>query len=81
MLSTALSVQGSRRIGMAARRSSTWVVRGRICFIRRRISGIIEVDEYGDYLGVLRARTKEDGYFEAVILAAGVSEDINSTRW
>ena len=41
-LSTVLSARGWRKIGMAARRSSTWEVRGQICFTRRRISGIIK---------------------------------------
>ena len=41
-LSTASSVRGWRRIGMGVRRLSTWGVRGRICFTRRRILGIID---------------------------------------
>ena len=42
MLSTALSVRGWRRIGMGVRRLLIWGVVGRICFIRRRILGIID---------------------------------------
>lgn len=48
---TALSVPGSRRIGMGVRRLLIWGVRGRICFIRRRVFGISEVD--GGWLGFL----------------------------
>lgn len=40
--SIALSVRGWRRIGMGVRRLLIWGVRGRICFIRRRVFGIIE---------------------------------------
>ena len=40
--STVLSVRGWRRIGTGARRLSIWGVRGRICFTRRRILGIID---------------------------------------
>ena len=40
--STASSARGWKKIGMGARRLSIWAVRGRICFTRRRILGIIE---------------------------------------
>ena len=45
MLSTALNVHGSRKIGTDARRLSIWAVPGRICSIKRRTFGIIERSE------------------------------------
>lgn len=40
-LFTALNVQGWKRIGMDVRKLLIWGVRERICFIRRRLFGII----------------------------------------
>ena len=59
---TALSVRGWRRIGMGVRRSLIWGVVARICFIRRRILGIIEqqgADEGLLIWGILRCWDRE----------------------
>lgn len=39
---TASSVRAWRRIGMGVLRLLIWVVRGRICFTRKRVFGIID---------------------------------------
>ena len=45
MRSTALNVRVSRRTAMDAPRSSIWEVRGRICSIKRKVSGINDLQE------------------------------------
>ena len=49
MRSTALNAHVLRRIAMDVPRSSTWEVRGPICSIRRKVSGI---NDLGLWLGV-----------------------------
>ena len=52
MRSTASSVRASRRIGMVVRRLLIWGARVPICFIRRRILGIIERQRILDVQGM-----------------------------
>ena len=58
---TASSVRAWRRIGMGVLRLLIWVVRGRICFTRKRVFGIIDAVVCGVVVGCRASRVEFRG--------------------